>query len=114
MFYKLCIIKLKMMMNTTEVSERAVNEINQQNLIKGDFSPEDASEIVNHLFAKKINFHERKNFSHEIRFGEVDQNSKERIKELKQCKASLNEFLEQAKKQGKNLKIKSSISLEII
>ncbi|MEN2280886.1 hypothetical protein AAGF08_02025 [Algoriphagus sp. SE2] len=101
-------------MNTTEVFEKDVKKINDQDLIKGDFSPEEASEIINHLFAKKINFHERKNFSDEIRFGEVDNNSKERIKELKKCKASLNEFMELAKKQGKNLRIKSSISVEII
>ncbi|WP_296700725.1 hypothetical protein [Algoriphagus sp.] len=102
------------MINTTEITEKAVKEIIQQELIKGDFSPENASEIINHLFAKKINYHERKNFSHEIRFGEVDQNSKERIMELKECKALLNDFLVQAKEQGKNLRIYSSISVEII
>jgi 2-hydroxy-3-keto-5-methylthiopentenyl-1-phosphate phosphatase len=103
-----------MMMNTTELNESTISKVNEHDLIKGNFSPEDASEIINHLFAKKINFHERRNFSDEIRLGEVDQNSKERIKELKQSKASLNEFLRDAKEQGKSLRIVSSISVEII
>lgn len=101
-------------MNTTEVIESNVKGVNQQDLIKGDFTPENALEIINHLFGKKINFHERKNFSHEIRFGEVDQNSKERIKELKEGKASLFEILQEAKEKGKNLRIKSTVSVEII
>lgn len=103
-----------MTMNTAQLTESTISDINQHDLIKGEFSPEDASEIINHLFAKKINFHERRNFSDEIRLGEVDQTSKERIKELKQSKASLNEFLSYAKEQGKTLRIKSSISVEII
>lgn len=103
-----------MMMNTTQLSESTMSETNQHDLIKGEFSPEDASEIINHLFAKKINFHERRNFSDEIRLGEVDQNSKERIQELKESKALLNEFLKYAKEQGKNLRIESTISVEII
>jgi ABC-type Fe3+ transport system substrate-binding protein len=98
----------------TQDNELKVAEINQQDLIKGEFSPEEASEIINHMISKKINFHELKNFSSEIRFGSIDKNSKERIEQLKACKSSLNETLQEAKKLGKPLRITSSISVEII
>ena len=98
----------------TQDNELKVAEINQQDLIKGEFSPEEASEIINHMISKKINFHELKNFSSEIRFGSIDKNSKERIEQLKACKASLNETLQEAKKLEKSLRITSSISVEII
>ncbi len=102
------------MMDTITKTANTIADINRQDLIKGEFSPEDASEIINHLFAKKINFHEIKNFSNEIRFGEADLKSKERIIELKEGKASLNEFLKDAREKGKNLRIVSSISVETI
>lgn len=98
----------------TQESELKIAETNEQDLIRGEFSPEEASEIINHMISKKINFHVHRNFSSEIRFGEIDKNSKERIQQLKICKSSLNATLEEAKKLGKSLKVKSSISVEII
>jgi hypothetical protein len=89
-------------------------EKKQYELIKGDFSPDDALEIINHLITKKITFHELRSFSSEIRFGEVDQKSIDRSKELKQSKASVEEFIQQAKEQNKTLRLKSNISIELI
>ncbi|MCB0494412.1 MAG: hypothetical protein KDC93_18570, partial [Cyclobacteriaceae bacterium] len=89
-------------------------EKKQCELIKGDFSPDDALEIINHLITKKITFHELRSFSSEIRFGEVDQKSIDRSKELKQSKASVEKFIQQAKEQNKTLRIKSNILIELI
>ena len=98
----------------TQESELKIAETNEQDLIKGEFSPEEASEIINHMISKKINFHELKNFSSEIRFGSIDKNSRERIQQLSASKTSLDKTIQEAKKLGKALKVKSSISVEII
>jgi hypothetical protein len=44
----------------------------------------------------------------------VDQKSIDRSKELKQSKASVEKFIQQAKEQNKTLRIKSNISIELI
>jgi hypothetical protein len=102
------------MMTTTQVKNKAEILKDQHDLVKGDFTPEEASEIINHLLTKKINFHELRSFSSEIRFGETDQDSILRVKELMQSRKSLNNMIKQAQETGKTLRIKSTISIEII
>jgi hypothetical protein len=101
-------------MITTTVKERSEILKDEQELIKGDFSPEDAADVLNHLITKKINFHEMRSFSSEIRFGEVDKNSIKRAKELTQSRQSINDMIKLAKEQGKNLRVSSTISIEIV
>jgi len=83
-------------------------------LIKGDFSPEEASEIISDLFLKKINFHQRKNFSQQIRFGSQDLQGLERIKELKMTLEQTSELIGEAKKSGKSLRVNSTIIIDLI
>lgn len=101
-------------MNSTQSIGLTLSDIKKHDLIRGEFSPQDALEVVNHLISIKINFHEMRSFSNKIRFGEVDQNSEMRIIELKQSKASINDLITNAKQQGKTLKIESTISVEVI
>lgn len=98
----------------TELTEKKPVELQEYDLIKGDFSPEDASEMIYHMISKKINFHEHRNFSSEIRFGEVDQHSVERIQQLKASLSSFYAVINEAKEQGRNLRISSTISVELI
>lgn len=51
-------------------------------LIDGDFSVHDAQEILMDLINHKIRFHQLKNISWEERFGEPNQHSQKRLKEL--------------------------------
>ncbi len=101
-------------MTTTEVMTNEEIKTSEHDLIRGEFSPEDAREIINYLISKKINFHETRNFSSEIRFGEVDHNSIKRAKELEQSRKSINTLIQQAEGEGKSLRISSNISIEII
>ncbi len=101
-------------MTNTQVTESTEVAKDQQDLIKGDFSPEDAAEIVNHLITKKIRFHEVRSFSNEIRLGETDASSVERVEQLKESRESLNKLIKQAQEQGKNLRVSSTISIELI
>ena len=45
---------------------------NNIKLIEGNFNPDEAKEVLLSLFNHKIQFHEAKNFSSEIRFGVED------------------------------------------
>jgi len=83
-------------------------------LVKGEFSPDEASEILVDLFSKKINFHEVKSFSEQIRFGTEDVKGLKRIKELKIARNSAIELIAEANKSGKSLRIYSTISIELI
>ncbi len=101
------------MKNMLVTEEQAIEKA-QFDLVKGDFSPEDALEINNHLILKKINFHEVRSFSHLMKFGLADESSLKRIKELKQDKEAIQNLVLQAREQGKTLRIKATISIELI
>lgn len=53
-------------------------------LIEGDFSAEDAKEILLKMYGTKLNFHQRKNLSSNERFGKDDATSQIRIPALKE------------------------------
>lgn len=83
-------------------------------LIKGEYTPEEALEIVTHVLLKKINFHEMRGLSQQIRFGLKDEASLQRIKELKASLEAFQELAKEAKLSGKSVRLKSSISVELI
>ena len=96
------------------VNRNQVIEKGQFELIKGDFLPKDGLEVCNHLILKKINFHEVRSFSSLIKSGSADQSSLKRIEELKQDKEAIKSLVRQAQEQGKTLRIKATISIELI
>jgi hypothetical protein len=59
---------------------------NKYKLIEGDFSVNDAREVVSSLLEYKIQFHNRQSFSHEIKKGLPDEHSVKRREELMQEK----------------------------
>jgi len=83
-------------------------------LVKGDFSPAEASEIVNDLFCKKINFHSLKSFQQLVRSGSKDHGSEQRINELKLAQKQTKELIQEAKESGKGVRVISTISIELI
>ncbi len=87
---------------------------NQFSLINGVFSASDANNILSHLISEKINFHQLRNLSNEIRFGITDKNSLNRIAELNQSKEAINLLFAQAKDSGKSLRVESNLVIEIV
>ena len=83
-------------------------------LIKGEFSAEEAQEILMHMLHKKISFHEMKIFSKDIRFGETDEVSIKRIEELRKTKNECKAFLKEAIESGRKLRVKTYTEIEII
>ncbi len=83
-------------------------------LIKGEFTAEEAAEIVYELFNKKINFHETKSLSQFLTQGQKKPETLERIQELKKQLNEAKIFIEQAKRENKSLRLDSTILIEVI
>ncbi len=64
-------------------------------LIDGKFTAEEAKEVLGNLLDFKIQFHNKENFSGEIRKGVKNQQSLARIESLTATKKALFEYLEE-------------------
>ena len=102
-----------MIQEKQETQEKFIAEANYD-LIKGEFSHEEAADIFNDLFYTKINFNEQRRFSQDIRFGEYDPRIDKRLAELRAAKKEVLERVEEAKAQGKTLKVSATINIELI
>ena len=104
--------KSKHQLKTTNFMENTITT-NQLDLIKGQFTADEAKEILTTIFLAKMKFHELKNFSTQIRTGKPDSFSQERMlflgEELKKIELIVNE----AKSLNKKLHLKSDISVSL-
>ena len=81
-------------------------------LLKGHFTAEEAREILIDLFHAKIHFHERKNFSSQVRFGCTDRVATERIPELKESLRRVQELVDQAAGSNRKMIVTSTVHIE--
>lgn len=81
------------------------------NLIAGQFTEEEAKDIIMQVFLKKINFHERKDFSSLERYGKGDKKAQERILVLKREMERANEVIASSKAKNKILSISAEIKI---
>lgn len=89
-------------------------EIKQEfKLIEGEFSQTEAMEVLNNVFSSKIQFHNMKNFSSQIRFGKDDETSLERISELKKTIEIISKIIKEAKIEDRKIEITSVINIRI-
>ena len=69
-------------------------QVSNVDLIRGQFSPEEALDIISALIDQKINFHEVRKFQRwELDHDRGSEDLDQRIKELKQEKKNTKEFL---------------------
>lgn len=80
-------------------------------LIDGNFSAQDAQEVLMDLINHKIRFHQLRNISWEERFGEPNQHSQKRLKELMKDRDRLSAVLDFAAQHGLNIKLQSKIDI---
>jgi hypothetical protein len=80
-------------------------------LIDGTFSHFEAKEILLGLFAKKINFHQIKNWSSRERFGKDDEIAQESISSLQTEVQKIQEILLSAKVNNKKLMVRSEVNI---
>ena len=83
-------------------------------IIDGNFTYEDAKEILTEIFSSKINFHKIKNWSSQEQFGKEDEIAQKRIPALIKKKKKLQAILSEAKKFNKQLVISSEINIVLV
>lgn len=88
-----------------------MNKLETLTLIEGNFSEEEAREILMNIFSAKINFHRLRNFSSQERFGKHDELAQKRIPELKKEVEKVLRVVSEAKSQNKRLIITSEIAI---
>lgn len=84
-------------------------------LVKGEFTPSEASHIITNLLDQKINFHKIQ----QLQVWEGDhkcetESLETRIQELQQEKLIANEFIHTIQNLGKKLKINGVLEIEVI
>lgn len=100
-------------MKTKAVTVPTTQE-HQIGLIKGNFSPEEAREILEALIDQKIKFNEVRKFQrwtndHQCNTSDLDA----RIKELKDERSELLEFMETLIGSGKTISISGEVNIEV-
>jgi tyrosyl-tRNA synthetase len=98
------------------LQEKSIKALKKEefDLVDGEFSANEALEIIDDLYARNINFHEIKSFSQLIRYEAKDEATLARISELKEAKEQARKLLQAAREAGRSLRVSSTISIEII
>jgi hypothetical protein len=83
-------------------------------LVKGDFTPSETSDIITRLINEKINFHKLQKLqmwegNHKCKTDQLDI----RIGELEKEKENAREFINSLKDLGKNLKINGTLEISV-
>lgn len=84
-------------------------------LVKGEFTPSEASHVIMSLIDEKINFHKIQRLqiwegNHKCKTGELDG----RIKELENEKDIVRDFINNMRGQGKNLNINGILEITTV
>ncbi|MDB5241308.1 MAG: hypothetical protein JWP57_1933 [Spirosoma sp.] len=88
-----------------------MTKIETLTLLEGNFSQEEARDILMNIFSAKINFHRLKNFSSQERFGKPDETAHKRIPELKKEIEKVLRVVSEAKSTNKRLILTSNIAI---
>lgn len=82
-------------------------------LIKGEFTPDEAAEILFSIIGDKINFNNRQIFSSDERnLGNADR-YKKRLDELKMAQQDVSKFIMEARAEDKVIDINAVISITV-
>lgn len=82
-------------------------------IIDGNFTPDEAKEILSNMFSSKINFHNIKNWSSQERLGQDDAVAQKRIPALRNEMEKLEGILSEAKSKKKRLVVNSQIKITL-
>jgi hypothetical protein len=97
-----------------ETKKTFKSEIHAQEiqLVKGEFTPSQASDVIMALINQKINYHKIEGLQNWERNHKYDQEPlNNRINELEEEKRIAADFISKMREQGKNLKIKGIIEM---
>lgn len=74
----------------------------------------EGKDIIQDLLDYKINYHKRKNFGWEERFGKPNQDSLKRIEELKEAKDKINSIIQNNESAFDNIKVESKVEITFV
>ncbi len=83
-------------------------------LINGNFTNDEAKEILMNMFSSKINFHTVKNWSSQERYGQDDEIAQKKIPALRDEIKKLELILAEAKVKNKKIVLSSEINISIL
>lgn len=110
---KQIMIKARSNFNEFNESSPSIKDHQELELIKGEFSAEDARDILLQLFTDKINYHHARNLSSLERFGKKNDISVRRLPELKQQIQRINDLFLNTDLSGATIKIQATVNIEI-
>ena len=90
-----------------------MNSNKKLQLIEGEFSFNEAKEILTSMFVSKINFHNIQNWSSQERYGKDNETAQKKIPLLKNEIEKLEEIILEAKANNKKLVINSEITISL-
>jgi uncharacterized membrane protein YhiD involved in acid resistance len=82
-------------------------------LIDGQFTPEEANEILLDIITRKINFHKLKNLTSQVHYNQPNKESEVRLIELQEAKAQILALFKEAKEEHKDLLVEATLHLSI-
>jgi hypothetical protein len=82
--------------------------------ITGEFSQEDARELLLNIISKKIQFHSIDSHRHWEKNASEDSSAKKRFEELQTSRSQVLQLLTSQSTQGKKIKINSIIEIEVL
>ena len=88
-----------------------MNKIEKLKLIEGEFSFNEAREILTSMFNSKINFHNIQNWSYLERYGKDNETAQKKIPLLKKEIDKLEKIILEDKENNKKLVINSEINI---
>lgn len=91
-----------------------MNKVEKLILIEGDFSQDDAKEILSNIFSSKIHFHNLKNWSSKERFGKENEIAQKRIPALKKEMEKLQAIFSEANTINKKVFLSSEVNITIM
>lgn len=107
-------IEKKSKAKLTVRSNNKLFKVETLKLIEGDFTCQEAKELLLNIFGTKINFHKLKNFSSQERTGKSDLATLKRLSELQKEAEKLSDFIKYVEKTNRRISITSSINLNIL
>lgn len=109
-----CLINYKVNMSTTGLTK--TEGVSQRiQLVKGDFTSEEASDVIMALIDEKINFHQKQRLqkweqNHKNNSDDID----DRIRQLENEKQKVKEFIIKAKNLKSNLSINGILEIAVL
>ena len=88
--------------------------MNQFTLIEGEFTPEEAREILMNLLCEKIRFHEVQVLAKKERKEDGFARHEDRISDLKTTRTKLKELIKFSEQSGQSLKLSAVLSIQAL